>query len=73
MENPESLLVYTEYNRKIELVCKWAYIGAMYVSLGAGNVALIITGYVNYYLLDVQDEPFKLTSPITYVAKCIES
>lgn len=70
MANPDLMLMYTEYNKKIERFCKWAYIAAIHVSLGVGNGSLMIAGYVNYYILDLQDESFMLTSPITYVVNC---
>lgn len=59
--------MYVEFNWKFERFCKWAKISLTDVSLGLGLGGLMMTAYVNYYILDLQDESFVLNPPLAYV------
>lgn len=63
-DNPDSMLMYTECNRKIEVFCKWAYRVGVYAAVGGGNGFLMLMCYVNYFIVDLGDESFVLTSPM---------
>lgn len=68
MQNPDSKIMYTEFNREFENFGKWVRIVVFYGSLGVTTICYIIMTYVNYYILDLKDESFVLTSPVMYVS-----
>lgn len=68
MKNPESKIAYTEFNNEFENFGKWVWIVVFHGSLGGGTICFIIMAYINYYILDLKDESFVLTSPLMYVS-----
>lgn len=64
-ENPDSKIIYTELNEKFERFCKYIYV-AFLDTLGGGTICFISLSYINYYILDLGDESFLLSTPVMY-------
>lgn len=67
LNDPATAAKFSKLHNKIEQMCKWIYFGLFKITASVFVLPVLIITISNYFILDLGERSFFLSSPIWYV------